>query len=653
MCVCRITTYNNGLRQDGHERASRPAYRWLGHNNHPNPMTFQSALRVGLAKVFVYALLALFVLPAVTYVFAGYAQRDQDARFVEGIGQRIDLGQGMQPAEKQARKDYYRRNPPSTICGSTDPEAQDYREALCARFSDVWQFNMARKVSLWTLMAGAALLLAVLGLGALAFVDRKLQYKSFVTGWRLTTVASAVALVLQGAMAVWLSFWVTAFFFHKYSPKLIIVVGLAVAAGVFVAVAGIFRRVQPESRAVGELVSEADAPLLWKRIRHMAQRLKTEPPQHIVAGIDANFFVTEAPLAVGNQTLTGRTLFVSLPLLRILDQSEADAVFGHELAHLRGGDTQSSAQLGPKLVQFDHYRHAMRTGGLTAVVSPLLDLYRTIFEIALASDSRAREFKADRIAAKLVSPAAIAQSLVKIAAYAQYRTKIEDELFGRSERHDNTTLGIAHFVAKGLAPYAASDDFLGAMKTANVPHPFDSHPAMPERLRNVGMALKAQDYSAIAVRAPAATWVQEIVTADAIEQRLWSEYEQQFAQDHERSLAYRYEPANDEERALVLQYFPPVVFALKGADTVEISIDGIRTSADETTVFWDAIKSLQFKESSFGNALVVVHPEKGMLGAKTSKIKLSGLKKEKDAFNAAVAHYWQRHQIMRAHQQAQ
>lgn len=611
----------------------------------------QSALRVGLAKAFVYALLALFLIPAGTYFFTGYAQRDQDARFVAGISQRIDAEKGMPPAEKQVRKDYYRDNPPSTICANTDPEALDYREALCERYGDVWQFDVARKLSFWTMVAGALLLLSVLVLGALAFADRTLQYTSFVTGWRLTTWASAAALVVQGTMAVWLSFWVTAFFFHKYSPKLIIVVGLAVAAGVFVAVAGIFKRVQSENRAVGELVSEGDAPLLWKRIRHMAERLKTEPPQHIVAGIDANFFVTEAPLTVGDKTLTGRTLFVSLPLLRILDQAEADAVFGHELAHLRGGDTRSSALLGPKLVQFDHYRHAMRTGGLTAMVSPLLDLYRTIFEIALARDSREREFKADRIAAKLISPAAIAQSLVKIAAYAQYRHKIEAELFGQNHRHD-AALGIASFVATGLAPYAESDDFLEAMKTANVPHPFDSHPAMPERLRNVGMPLKERDFGTIAMRAPADTWVEQIGTADAIEQRLWSEYEQQFAQDHERSLAYRYEPANDQERAIVLKYFPPVVFKLKGDHTVEVSIDGIRTSADEVTVFWDAVKSLQFNESSFGNALIVTHPDKGMLGtAKTSKIKLGGLKKEKDQFNAAVGHYWQRHQIMRAHQQ--
>ena len=614
-------------------------------------MTVPSAFRKALARVFVFALLALFLVPVGTYFFTGYAQRDQDASFVAGISQRIDAEKAMPQAEKQARKDYYRSNPPSTICDNTAPEAQDYREALCERYSDVWQFNMARKASLWTIVASALLLLAVLGLGALAFADRTLQYKSFVTGWRLTTFASAAALIVQGAMAVWLSFWVTAFFFHKYSPKLVLLVGFVVLAAVLVAVRGIFKRVQSDNRAVGELVSEDDAPLLWKRIRHMAERLKTAPPEHIVAGIDANFFVTEAPLTVGDKTLTGRTLFVSLPLLRILDQSEADAVFGHELAHLRGGDTKSSALLGPKLVQYDHYRHAMRTGGLTVMISPLLDLYRIIFEIALARDSREREFKADRIAAKLISPAAIAQSLVKIAAYAQYRYKIEDELFGRNERHDNTTLGIASFVAQGLAPYAASDDFLSAMKTANVPHPYDSHPAMPERLRNVGMALKEQDYGGIAVRVPAATWVQQILTADAIEQRLWSAYEQQFAQDHERSLAYRYEPANDEERAIVLMYFPPVAFSLKGDNTVEISIDGIRTSADETTVFWDAVKALEYKQSSFGDTLIVTHPENGALGtAKTTKVKLGGLGKQKDEFNAVVGHYWQRHQVMRAQQ---
>ena len=53
-------------------------------------MHLPSALRAGLAKVFVYALLALFLIPALTYGFTVYAQRDQDANFVAGISQRID-----------------------------------------------------------------------------------------------------------------------------------------------------------------------------------------------------------------------------------------------------------------------------------------------------------------------------------------------------------------------------------------------------------------------------------------------------------------------------------------------------------------------------------------------------------------------------------
>ena len=35
-------------------------------------MTFQSAWRLGLVKVFAYALLALFLVPAVTYVSVSY-----------------------------------------------------------------------------------------------------------------------------------------------------------------------------------------------------------------------------------------------------------------------------------------------------------------------------------------------------------------------------------------------------------------------------------------------------------------------------------------------------------------------------------------------------------------------------------------------------
>jgi Zn-dependent protease with chaperone function len=365
-----------------------------------------------------------------------------------------------------------------------------------------------QRAALWTLVGGVVLLLGIGALGGLAFVNRKWQYASFVVGWRLMTLASTAEVVLQGAMGVWLSYWVTAFFTQKYYVKLIAVVGLLVLAGVALLVVKIFQPLPDDNVVDGKTLTEADAPLLWRRIRHMAKRLKTAPPDNLVAGIDTNFFVTEAPLTVGRQQLKGRSLFVSIPLLRVLSVPEADAVLGHELAHFRGGDTRARAQLGPKLQQFDYYVQGMRDAGFTVVVYYIMQLYRMVFQIALSRDSRAREFKADRAAAKLVSAQAIIQSLVKIAAYAHYRS--------------STELGISEAVAKGLRPYAASIDFVDDMRTAHIPHPFDSHPPLVQRMRQVGHPVDPDEYRAIVLDAPRLTWADDIIQSEVIEQRLWA-----------------------------------------------------------------------------------------------------------------------------------
>jgi Zn-dependent protease with chaperone function len=611
-------------------------------------MTPDPTVRKELLKTLLLAAIALFLIPALTYGFVRYATQARDARFQQQVQDRT-FASNASSDQKLAEIEFYRKRPPSSICSNTEPQAQRYREAACARYGEIWQFHTVRGVALWTLAAGAALLLTIGALGALAFASRKWQYLSFVLGWRLMTLASAAEVALQGAMGVWLSFWITAILAERYYIKLIAVVGLAVLAGVAVLVTRIFQRARSDNAVDGELVTEADAPLLWRRIRQLAARLKTTPPDQIVAGIDANFFVTQAPLTVGSRPVTGRTRYVSIPLLRVLSVHEADAVLGHELGHLRGGDTRASALLGPKLLQYDHYVQGMREAGFTLVVYHFLLLYRLIFQLALSRDSRAREFKADRIAAKLVSAQAIVQSLVKIAAYSHYRGNTERALFERDHRLSGA-LGIAETVAQGLRPYAASDDFVDDMRSAHIPHPFDSHPPLSQRMHAVEHVVDSDNFGAIVLQAPKTTWADEILTADAIEQRLWSRYEQQFAADHEQALAYRYEPANEQERELVLKYFPPVRFQLKGGAALEVNYAGIQPAGAEPLLPWDAVKAIRYNSSSFGDSLTVTLHEKGLIGAKSTKIKLAGLGKQKDGFNAAVGHYWRRHQIMRSQQ---
>ena len=134
-----------------------------------------------------------------------------------------------------------------------------------------------------------------------------------------------------------------------------------------------------------------------------------------------------------------------------------------------------------------------------------------------------------------------------MAAYSIYRAKVENDLFENQSQHSGA-LGIASAVDSGLADYVASSAFTERIGAVHVPHPFDSHPPLGERLQAVGAPMGMQDYAAVAVQVPASNWTSEIVTADAIEGRLWSAFDQAFAAQHERTLAYRYQPANDTER---------------------------------------------------------------------------------------------------------
>jgi len=616
-------------------------------------MALARTIHADLFRVFLLTLVSLFAIPAATLVFTEYALRTEDAEFLQAIEKRIASDTRLSAEDKAQTTEFYRSHPLSKACDATAEEDREFHDKVCRPYSMYWHFHWADRAAIWTLALGAALLAAALVLGALAFANRGLRYASFVAGWRLMTVSSAVEVVLQSTMLVWLSFWLTAYFWQSYYVKLIAIAGIAAAAAVFYAIYTLFKKLPSGNEIEGEVVAEADAPRLWERIRQLATRVKTAPPDQIVAGIDTNFFVTEAPCQVGGRTLGGRTLFVSIPLLRVLDQSEADAVLAHELAHLGGGDTRSSAALGPKLQQFDQYTWQMRSGGLTIVAHYLLRLYRMIFAFALARDSREREYKADRVSAGLTAPSAIVQSLIKISAYASYRNDVERKLFAQNREHDGA-LGIAGFVAAGLPPYANSEAFIETMKTADVPHPYDTHPPLLERMRNVGHHVPESAYGAIVATAPEASWADDIETAAAIEQRLWSDYEQRFVQNHELSLAYRYEPATDEERAVVLRHFPPVAFALKNGESVEVSYTGLHQSVDGgSTIGWDEAKDLTYQDNTFGDILVVTHHDKGMLGARTTKVKVSGIGKQKEDFKAAVGRYWQRHQIMRAQQQEQ
>ena len=426
------------------------------------------ALKKGYAKVFLWLLVTLFLIPAITLVFAEYGTRQLDQEYSQIF---IDDAR-TQAQDVNKLTAFLQQNPPSSVCGTVPDELLDYQNAVCAQESELWQFWMMDKVAFWTLIGGGVIVLMIVLFGALAFKDRQGQLQSLKLARPFLMLASALAVLVQGGMLVWLSFWGTAFFTQTYYPKLVMAMGLLVLAAMFYMIKGIFKKLPPEEDVEGDVVTREAAPALWSRIDALAARVGTAPPDHIIAGIDTNFYVTEAPLSVNQKGLDGRKLYVSIPLLRQLTTAQADGVMVHELTHLHEGDTASGALLGPKLHRFDQYIYLMRKDISTVMVYYPLCLYRMLFELAWQRNSREREFVADRNAATLIAPAAIVESLIKISAYASYRSEVEQTLFDNKTLHENE-LGISKAIAQGLPQHVSSPDFIGMMRESNVPHPFD------------------------------------------------------------------------------------------------------------------------------------------------------------------------------------
>ena len=598
-------------------------------------------LKNDLLILFAVAVLFLLAVPLVGVAVSAWGESRGDTLVFQAIEANIDQSDEISAEDKLAMKQFFREHPASVACTTTDPELREYQQNVCGPGSDAWQFMWGRRASWAGVILAVVALLGAVGLGLLAFVNRRAQYLAFVLGWAGLTAISVIEVLLQGALSVWLSYWVTALALGVYVPKLILLVAAIALMGMFSAIRAILQKVPQAPPLEAELVSDGEAPALWTRLRQLAASLQTQPPRHLVAGIDDNFFVTEAPVRLGERTLEGRTLFVSVPLLRVLESSEADAVLAHELAHFQGGDAASSAKLGPKLVRFDQYASMLAGNVLTLPAHFLLGMFRTIFELAKAREQRQRELRADAQAAKVTSGDALGRSLIKIVGYSCFRNQVERELFSTQEQYSGAP-GIGARVHAGFSSFTGSSNFAEQLAEVAIPHPFDSHPPLPERLANVNCAVELADSARLFERVPAHTWVDEMGTASDIEHRLWSAYENRFSQAHELSLAHRCLPATDEERALVEKHFPPVVFPLKDGGVIRMTWQGIQVPTAAQPLAFTDVFDVRLREENFLSELMLSHVHGSTSGVGPTCINLRHLGNEAEDFQGTFARYWRR-----------
>lgn len=547
-------------------------------------------------RAFVLPALTLFAIPAFAWPFFVSVQRGYDQMYLDNVRQAMEANPQLNPGERVATLFYYEEHPLSELLTSDEPGvAKAHRDVLAPAI--VRYYTVFR----WAILLSQASIFSGLAAFAVALISvwfsrrsQRTQYWSLFAGWHTLRVFSTLQVLVQGVLLVALSFWITAWWMNFYSVKLVAIVGFVALIADAAVIKAIFQKASSDFEIEGMVFQADQGGELWNELKQICDRMDTAPPDQIVAGIDDNFFVTEQELKVGEQKCRGRTLYISLSLLKHLDGDEAAAVLAHEMAHFSGQDTLYSKKISPLLRRFDVYLYGLYSGGLSRVIFYFMYGFRGFMELSLRSLSREREFRADALAADMVSPKAIAHSLLRIAVFAHYRNKIEVELFNQQEVL--TELNIASRIAAGFPAFAAKYVEEHDVDAMEVHHPFDSHPPMGQRCAAVGVQLDKEQQKNILLRSVDGQWFHRFPRAAELEQEQWAEYERRFREYHEQVLAYRYLPANEAEAALVERFFPPREFTgRKGAHLV-VNYDKIVYSAWDDPVRFDEVEYMRLNE---------------------------------------------------------
>jgi Zn-dependent protease with chaperone function len=352
----------------------------------------------------------------------------------------------------------------------------------------------------------------------------------------LTIVALLLSqgLLLSGTILYTSSKGATDDSFYFYSALF----GMIALTGAYFTLKPLFSRKRASASVIGKSVHAVEYPQLWRFVKGLADRTGTECPQNVVLGLTPNFFVTEADVFCIGKTLTGRTMYLSLPLCRVLCPQELSAVIAHELAHFKGEDTRFSLDFYPiyrstvaaisdvsetagKIANLGRFI-PIRGVGLLAVLGSLtlfpsifmLRFFLECFSAAENAISRDREIAADSFAATTVDPTSTASALVKIHAFAglwaDLNSILRDALLAGYVQMDGEERSTQFFanlcdVFVMMAETRIDDQTaFDGLEVATLPHPTDSHPPLHVRLAALGTNLSQvrRNASTISLDAP-------------------------------------------------------------------------------------------------------------------------------------------------------
>jgi len=328
------------------------------------------------------------------------------------------------------------------------------------------------------------------GAGKLAVRDRRLLLRVFKPGFYVSSGVLALTTVVNAALLMASIYYGESYLLGSIHPTIIGMIGIGAVFGAFAIIkAALASRTRAESDVFGKVLPEAEHPQIWREVRALAERTGSLAPENIVMGLDPTFFVTEGDVQCLDAKLTGRTLFFSAPLSRLLTEPQFRAIVGHELGHFKGQDTEYSRKFYPvyrglatSLTELGSTQGTMAFAVIPTMV--MLGSFLDSFAKAEAKLSRERELAADAVAVAATDARTFAVALARIVVYAPYWLKLDDDLVQAAhggQAWPDVSSYIAVRAVAGVSPEA-----LAEVEQRSMSHPTDSHPPTGLRLEAAG-----------------------------------------------------------------------------------------------------------------------------------------------------------------------
>ncbi|XHR27062.1 MAG: M48 family metallopeptidase [Chthoniobacteraceae bacterium] len=504
------------------------------------------------------ALLFSLAIPVCVLVFFLVAPHWLNAKIRQEIAHDFRAARDLTPQEQARQIALFTKLDFNRIC-LEKPQEYTALEEMFERSGTAENFRRLR----WGLDGSSALLVALaVSLGSVLWLNRRARQNpgrlisSFRIGWRLSMGTALLELLLLVPLLSYALFEFSVLLMEQFFIKLLIILISAGGYALWFSIKILLKNVPLEfEETLAREVTPAEAPTLWAAVREAARQLQTAPPDHIIIGMQLNFYVTEMNVKLASGEMHGRTLFLSHPLIKYLSEAETLSVIGHELGHFIGEDTRIGREFHPMKFKANATMATLNGAGWTGWTSlQLLRFFTICFAETEQAASRRREFLADKHSAALTSTETVARALIRVNVFsAAFEIALQDAV--RNQGCSPLETPLRAVVANRLIPEKA---FWKNLFLTRQPHPLDSHPSLQARMDALNQKISAEQAKSIALIDEPSAFDRWLAQADSLFAGVSDSTQAAIRQMQHQTEVVKADARTDSGRALLEAHFPEI-----------------------------------------------------------------------------------------------